>query len=89
MFTPKKPTQPKGESTQIAFRVPKDLERYIKDAEALGYSKTEVVLRMLGVARDASDELGGLWTEVEKRATDGETRPGVVLGRLAKAALKK
>jgi hypothetical protein len=72
---------------QIAFRVPEYLEAYIEAAVQSGYSQTEVVVRMLGVAKDAAEALGEEWFEIERAALGSGATPGTMLGRLARVGL--
>jgi hypothetical protein len=91
MFPPK-PTKQRQRGVrkpQIAFRAPEHLERYIEGAESGGYTKTQVVIRMLEVAKDAAEGLGNDWFEIERIAAVEKTTPGVVLARLAKAGLER
>lgn len=73
---------------QLAFRPPDDLRAYIEKAEkASSRNTTEVLIKMLQVARDVADGLGVEWYEVERLAAVEGTTPGVVLARLARTAM--
>lgn len=74
---------------QMAFRPPADLRAYIEAAEDGGYTKTEILIRMLGMAKDAVEALGPEWFEIERLAATERTTPGLMLARLAQDALKK
>lgn len=75
---------------QLAFRPPDDLRAYIQRAEVAGNrTTTEVLIKMLQVARDASEGLGVEWYEIERQAAVEGTTAGVVLARLALAKLKE
>lgn len=74
---------------QIGFRVPLDLLAYINEIEKEGYSKTEIVLRFLYLARDVVEGLGPEWWDVEMKARKEATSPGKALAELARAGLKK
>jgi hypothetical protein len=90
LFPPKaeKQQRQKGiRKPQIAFRVPEYLEAYIEAAVEGGYSQTEVVVRMLGVAKDAAEALGEEWFEIERAALGSGATPGTMLGRLARVGL--
>jgi hypothetical protein len=71
----------------IAFRCPDDLLTYIQSKETDRIDRTEVILKLLQVAKDAAETMGPLWWQVEYRANMDEVFPGVVLGQLAIAAL--
>jgi hypothetical protein len=71
-----------------SFRIPDHLLKRVLDAEAKGYTRTHVILQMMEVASDIADALGPDWWEIEKRAAQEGTSPGVVLAHLAVAALE-
>lgn len=89
---PKKQTRQrqKGSPKPLwAFRPPLALQQYIEAAEAGGYDRTEIIIRMLEVAKDAADTLGVDWFEIERLANVEGVTPGVILARLAKTGLDK
>jgi hypothetical protein len=71
----------------IAFRCPDDLLVYIRAQESERVGRTDVILKLLQVARAADEVLGPQWWEVERRANVAGVPPGKVLGELALAAL--
>lgn len=91
MFPPKaEKNQPRKKGvrkSQIAFRVPEDLDAYIETATEGGYSQTEVVVKMLRAAKGAAEALGPEWFEIEHAAQLSGTTPGTMLGRLARIGL--
>ena len=92
MFTPKseKKTRVRGvEKARYTFRSPPDLDHYIKSAEEGGYDKTEVIVRMLTLAKDVADQLETDWLEIERRAALEKVRPGVIVGRLVKELIAR
>lgn len=95
MFPPK--SGPKGRQTrtegdpkdeQISFRAPKDLLEYVNTIKKLGYSKTEVVMRLVYIAKDAAEELAESWWDIEGAANREGITPGRALARFAIAGLK-
>jgi hypothetical protein len=89
---PKKQTRQrqKGSPKPLwAFRPPIAVQEYIEAAETGGYDRTEVIIRMLEVAKDAADALGVDWFEIERLANVEGVTPGVVLARLARSGLDK
>ncbi len=93
LFPTKPGQQPRrqkgGRKKQMAFRPPQELSEYIESAEATGRTLTEVLIKMLTVAKDCAEGLGVDWYELERLASVEGTTPGAVLARLAKAALKR
>lgn len=77
---------PKG--TRIALRPPKDMLDYISSIEALGYSKTDAVLRLLYVARDVVEGMGPEWWDIEAAAQKEGLTQGQVLARMALLGLR-
>lgn len=73
---------------QIAFRVPPDLMAYIRKIEGLGYSKTDAILRLVEVARDAVDELDAAWWDIERAAHTAGITAGRALARYALTGIK-
>lgn len=91
MFPPKpKKERERGvRKPQIAFRVPQHLEDYIEQAKQGGWTQTEVVLRMLELAKDVAEGLGADWFQVEAMAGTEKRSAGAVLAALAKVGLSK
>ncbi len=90
VFPPKKPKNKGSFGTRppLGVRVPDDLEEYIETVMQAGYRRTDAVLRMLYIAYDLAETLDSdTWLEIEKRAHSQRTRPGYVIGQLARAAL--
>jgi hypothetical protein len=71
----------------VAFRCPDDLLRYIEGHQNERVGRTDVILKLLQVAKDADETMGDAWWEVERRANVAGVLPGVILGRLALEAL--
>ena len=71
----------------VAFRCPDDLLAYIRANESDRVDRTDVILKLLQVAKDAGETMGARWWEVELTANVTHTPPGVVLGHLAVEAL--
>lgn len=83
---PKTPGAPK--TRQVNFRPPPDIEAYLRQNAELGYSRTEVILKLLYLAKGALDELGSLWWDIEKAANQGGTPHGKALGQYAALGLR-
>lgn len=94
MFPPRRTRAPQTRSRgkrkpQFFFRPPDHLRDHIEDVEQAGYTRTEVIVKMLDFAKDAADELGADWYALEHRAAVDGTTPGTLAGQILKQSLKK
>jgi hypothetical protein len=70
---------------RVNFRLPKHLQKPVRNGEANGHSRTQVVVRMMEVGSDVAEEVGDDWWELEKRAMQEGSSPGRVAGKIVKA----
>lgn len=79
--------RPRGHpSEQVVFRCPKEL---LETVEALGRrSRTDAIVELLDLARDAREALGERWPEVVSLAAREQVSDGAALAQLARESLE-
>lgn len=83
------PRKAGGAKKLLAFRAPDYLHQYILGVEKRGYEKTEVLLEMLDLAKDAGEGLSDEeWFAVDSEARRMKTSRGNAMASLVKEAIE-